>query len=58
MRKLPISMPVRKPHNLGVKALIARLRSGSGRLSLVRAKRACDTDDNDLAQRVRDVGEW
>lgn len=58
MRKTKLSVPVRKPRNGVVRALIEKIRSGSGRHTHARDKRSANTDDSDLAQRVRDVGEW
>ena len=58
MPKTVISVPVHKPRNNVVRALIAKIRQGSGVHTLVRDKRKQARDDNDLAQRVRDVGEW
>lgn len=58
MRNTVVSVPAHKPRNSVVRALIAKIRQGSGRHALVRDKRKQAKDDNDLAQRVRDVGEW
>jgi hypothetical protein len=58
MRKTVISVPAHKPRNSVVRVLIATIRQGSGRHALLRDKRKQAKDDNDLAQRVRDVGEW
>ena len=58
MRKSIISVPAHKPRNSVVRALIGKIRLGSGRHVLVRDKRKQARDDNDLAQRVRDLGEW
>ena len=58
MQKTVISVPAHKPRNSVVRALIATIRLGSGRHARVRDKRKQAKDDNDLAQRVRDVGEW
>lgn len=58
MRKTTITVPARKPRNAVVRALIAKLRPGAGRHTTEHAKRQKTTDDNDLAQRVREVGEW
>jgi hypothetical protein len=58
MHKTTISVPAYRPRNGVVRALIAKIRVGAGRHAIARAKRKQNTDDNDLAQRVRDVGEW
>ena len=58
MQKTVISVPAHKPRNSVVRALIAKIRQGSGVHTLARDKRKQSRDDNDLAQRVRDVGEW
>ena len=58
MRKSIISVPAHKPRNSVVRALIAKIRVGSGRHTPVRDKRKQARDDNDLAQRVRELGEW
>lgn len=58
MRKTSVSVPVQKPRNGVVRALIEKIRLGSGRHSHARLKRFKTTDDFDLAQRVREVGEW
>ena len=58
MRKSIISVPAHKPRNSVVHALIAKIRVGSGRHTPVRDKRKQARDDNDLAQRVRELGEW
>lgn len=58
MRKTTISVPAHRPRNGVVRALIAKIRMGTGRHARARDKRKQNTDDTDLAQRVRDVGEW
>ena len=58
MQKTAISVPAHKPRNSVVRALIAKIRVGSGRHTPVRDKRKQARDDNDLAQRVRELGEW
>ena len=58
MRKTTVSVTVQKPRNSVVLALISKIRLGSGRHSHARLKRASDKDDLDLAQRVRETGEW
>lgn len=58
MRKTTISVRAHRPRNSVVRALIAKIRFGSGRHARARDKRKQDTNDTDLAQRVRDVGEW
>jgi hypothetical protein len=58
MHKPSITLPVHKPRNGVVRALIAKLSSGSGRHKSKHEKRKQSVDDSDLAQRVRDVGEW
>lgn len=58
MRKRAVSVPVQKPRNAVVRALISRIRLGAGRHRHVQNKRKANIDDTDLAQRVREVGEW
>jgi hypothetical protein len=58
MRAKPIAMPVVKPRNRVViaLALLARVGSGRGRPSTV--KRSSAKNHKDLADRVRECGEW
>jgi len=56
MRAKPIAMPVVKPRNRVVIALALLARVGSGRHSSV--KRSSDKHRKDLADRVRECGEW
>ena len=58
MRKTHFTLPVQKPRNGVVRALIGKLNLGAGRHKAKVAKRKQATDDTDLAQRVREVGEW
>ncbi len=58
MRKTHFILPVPKPRNGVVRALIGKLNLGAGRHKAKDAKRKPATDDTDLAQRVREVGEW
>ena len=58
MRQIHFKLPVLKPRNGVVRALIGKLNFGAGRHKANVAKRRQTTDDTDLAQRVREVGEW
>ncbi|UUZ66576.1 hypothetical protein LP417_34085 (plasmid) [Polaromonas sp. P1-6] len=58
MRKASIALPASKPRNGVVRALISKLGGGAGRHMRDHHKRQKTTDNKDLAQRVRDVGEW
>lgn len=58
MHKTIISVLVMRPRNSVVRAIINKLCAGSGRHVRTRDKRKQGRDDHDLAQRVRDVGEW
>jgi hypothetical protein len=58
VRKNHFMLPVQKPRNAVVRALIGKLNFGAGRHKAKLAKRKQATDDTDLAQRVREVGEW
>lgn len=58
MRQTHFPLPVQKPRNAVVRALIGKLNFGAGRHKAKDAKRKQATDDTDLAQRVREVGEW
>ena len=58
MRKNHVTLPALKPRNGVVRALIGKLTFGAGRHKARLAKRKQATDDTDLAQRVREVGEW
>ena len=51
-------LPALKPRNGVVRALIGKLNFGAGRHKAKVSKRKQATDDTDLAQRVREVGEW
>ena len=51
-------LPAQKPRNGVVRALIGKLSFGAGRHKTKIAKRKQARDDTDLAQRVREVGEW
>jgi hypothetical protein len=55
MRKSKFSVTAHRPRDGVVRALISKIRFGAGRHALARDKRKQNTD---LAQRVRDVGEW
>ena len=56
MNAKPIAVPGRKPRNRVVIALALLVRAGSGRHSPV--KRPADKERKDLADRVRESGEW
>jgi hypothetical protein len=56
MRAKPVAMPVVKPRNRVVIALALLARVGSGRHSSV--KRSSAKNQKDLADRVRECGEW
>lgn len=58
MRKIAIAIPASKPRNAVVRSLVQKLCMGAGRDKAEHHKRTKTTDDNDLAQRVREVGEW
>ena len=58
MRPTHVKLPVPKTRNGLVRALISKLNFGAGRHKAKVAKRKQATDDTDLAQRVREVGEW
>ena len=58
MRQTHVKLPALKPRNGVVRALIGKLNFGAGRHKAKTAKRRQGTDDTDLAQRVREVGEW
>jgi hypothetical protein len=56
MRAKPISVPGSKPRNRVVFALALLVRAGSGRHT--QHKRLADKERKDLAERVRESGEW
>ena len=56
MRNKPVSIPRQKPRNRVVLALSMLLSRGSGRHAST--KRPQDAARRDLAQRVRELGEW
>lgn len=58
MRKTAIAIPAAKPRNSVVRSLVQKLCTGAGRHQNSHHKRTKTTNDKDLAQRVRDVGEW
>ena len=58
MRQTHVKLPAPKPRYGVVRALISKLNFGAGRHTPKLAKRRQATDDTDLAQRVREVGEW
>jgi hypothetical protein len=58
MQRAQLKLPARKPRNGVVRALIGKLSFGAGRHKPKVAKRKHATDDADLAQRAREVGEW
>jgi hypothetical protein len=58
MHQIYLKLPALKPRNGVVRALIGKLNFGVGRHKTKVAKRKQTTDDTDLAQRVREVGEW
>jgi hypothetical protein len=53
-----LKLPALKPRNGVVRALISKLNFGAGWHKPKVAKRKQAADDADLAQRVREVGEW
>ena len=59
MRVTSVKLPVLKPRNALLRALIRKV-VGRGAGQHVRAcdKRKSNHDDTDLAQRVRECGEW
>lgn len=58
MRNPGIPVPPRKPRHGVVRAFFARLASGAGRRRAAPPERRKSGDDIDLAQRVRECGEW
>ncbi len=59
MRSTSVKLPVLKPRNSIVRALLRRIMAvGVGRHIHARDKRKANHDDADLAQRVRECGEW
>lgn len=56
MRTQPIALPAAKPRNRVVIALALLARAGSGRHT--QDKRRKDKARKDLADRVRELGEW
>lgn len=58
MRKTAIAIPATKPRNSVVRALVQKLCIGAGRHQNSHHKRTKTTETKDLAQRVREVGEW
>lgn len=58
MRKTLLAIPVAKPRKSIVRSLVQKLCMGAGRHQTSHHKRSKSTDDKDLAQRVREVGEW
>lgn len=58
MRKIAIAFPAFKPRNGVVRSLVQKLCQGASRHKAVHQKRIKTDDDSDLAQRVREVGEW
>ena len=58
MHKPFIVLPAQKPRNGVVRALIGKINFGAGRHKARHDKRKQATDEIDLAQRVREVGEW
>lgn len=59
MRNVNLKLPALKPRNSVLLALIRKVAgAGAGRHMHARNKRRANRDDNDLAQRVRDCGEW
>lgn len=57
MRKSKISLPARKSRDGVVRALLAKLGVGAGRRP-VQAQHTKSSEPPDLAQRVRECGEW
>jgi hypothetical protein len=58
MSKAAIAIAVSKPRNSVVRSLVQKLCMGAGRHKAAHHKRSKTTEDKDLAQRVREVGEW
>ena len=59
MRHVTMKLPAPKPRNSIVQALIRKVAvSGAGRHVRAQNKRKSNHDDTDLAQRVRECGEW
>jgi hypothetical protein len=58
MRNTTITVPARKARVAVVRALLGRIFPGAGRHRVKAGKRQDSTDHFDLAQRVREVGEW
>ena len=59
MRVTSVKLPVLKPRNGLVRALIRKVvGTGAGRHDRACDKRKSNHDDTDLAQRVRECGEW
>jgi len=59
MRSTTVKLPVSKPRNGVVRALIRKIiGAAAGRHVHARNKRRSNHDDADLAQRVRECGEW
>ncbi len=59
MRSTSVKVPVLKPRNGVLRALLSRITAvGAGRHIRARDKRKENHDDADLAQRVRECGEW
>jgi hypothetical protein len=58
MHKTAIAIPAVKPRNNVVRSLVQKLCSGAGRHQSAHHKRTKTTEEKDLAQRVREVGEW
>ena len=58
MHKTLFAIPATKPRNSIVRSLVQKLCTGAGRHQTSHYKRTKATEDKDLAQRVREVGEW
>lgn len=58
MRKTLFAIPAAKPRNSIVRSLVQKLCVGAGLHQTSHHKRTKTTEDKDLAQRVREVGEW
>ena len=58
MPKLTVKLPALKPRNAVIRALLIRFSTGAGQHRQKAEKRQQGVDARDLAQRVRDSGEW
>lgn len=58
MRMQRLAIPVAKPRNRVVQALVRGLRRVQTRVHNPGSRRHIDLDQLDLDQRVREIGEW